>query len=258
MLRFGTITAFTLVATLLLFLAHRFVSLSIWWCVLPLFVWFIVTVIGSFHMRWNYHLKSLHSNKTISENHIALTFDDGPHPEFTPKVLQLLKKFNARATFFCVGKNVEAYPKLFQKILDEGHRVANHTYSHSNAFGFFTTEKVIAELALTNGIVEKLSGMKMNLYRPAFGVTNPNIKRALLHTGFLSIGWSIRSFDTTNLPKERVLRRITEKLSKGDIVLLHDTNDKTVAVLEQLLLFLQEENLQSVTVDQLLDIKAYA
>ncbi len=98
----------------------------------------------------------------------------------------------------------------------------------------------------------------MNLYRPAFGVTNPNIKRAVKATGMQTIGWSIRSLDTTKRSEASVLKRITKNISKGDIILLHDTSAKTIAVLEQLLLFLQKENLQSVTVDQLLKFDAYA
>ena len=258
MLRFGTITALTICALLALLIINQFYSISIGWYVVPLLFWLLLTVIGSFHIRFNYHVKALHANKAIAENLIALTFDDGPHPDITPKVLELLKKFNAQATFFCIGKNVEAHTDLFLNILEEGHLVGNHTYSHSNTFGFFSTKKVISELTLTNELVENLSGKKMALYRPAFGVTNPNIKKAVQKTGLLPIAWSIRSLDTTHLPKEKVLRRITKKITKGDIVLLHDTNHKTLAVLEQLLLFLQDKNLRSVSVDRLLNVKGYA
>lgn len=98
----------------------------------------------------------------------------------------------------------------------------------------------------------------MKMYRPAFGVTNPNIARALQITKHSSIGWNIRSLDTTTSTEETILKRITNTICKGDIVLLHDSSDKSLRVLERLLLFLQANQLESVTVDQLLEIEAYA
>ncbi|MGI9551891.1 MAG: polysaccharide deacetylase family protein [Aurantibacter sp.] len=229
-----------------------------WWAyLLILFCWFLITLFGSFFIQWNYHLTSLHSNKNIAKEHVSLTFDDGPDPEYTPKVLELLKQYNARVTFFLIGEKAEKHPEIVQNILRQGHVIGNHTYSHSNNFGFFGTSKVVSELRDANSVIEKISGFKMKLYRPAFGVTNPNIQKALLQTNHDSIGWSVRSFDTTNKTSENILKRITSRISNGDIVLLHDTSPKTVDVLERLLLFLQVNNLRSVTVDELLNIKAY-
>lgn len=259
MLRFVTINIIVGIVLTVLIILHLSYGIIAWWAYFLLGIfWLQLTVIGSFHMRWNYHLKSLHSNKSISQNHIALTFDDGPHPEFTPKILALLKEFDMHATFFCIGKNMEVYPEMLQKIIDAGHLVGNHTYSHSNFFGFFSTKRVVAELQKTNSIIYEITGKKVRLYRPAFGVTNPNIKKAVHATSMKSIGWNVRSLDTTNRPEDIILKRITKKLAKGDIVLLHDTSVKTVNVLEQLLLFLKKKQLQSVSVDQLLAIEAYA
>jgi peptidoglycan/xylan/chitin deacetylase (PgdA/CDA1 family) len=140
----------------------------------------------------------------------------------------------------------------------QGHSIGNHTYSHANDFGFFGIKKVIAELEKTNDIIKQTTGLDTKLYRPAFGVTNPNIKKAVQHLKLQTIGWSIRSLDTTYRSKNKLLYRITKKLNKGEIILLHDTSEKTVEVLEQLLLFLQKNKMQSVTVDQLLDLEAYA
>lgn len=213
---------------------------------------------GSFFIQWNYHFESLNKNPNISKNQIAITFDDGPHPEFTPQVLELLKTYQAKASFFCIGKHIETYPELFKNIIAEGHLVGNHTYSHSNSFGFFSTAKVISELERTNNIVKTISNINLQFYRPAFGVTNPNIKKALQITGLQSIGWSKRSLDTTSLSQKKVLDRVTKNLKKGDVILLHDTSEKSVAVLEQLLLFLQEKNMEAVTIDTLFNSNAYA
>ena len=222
------------------------------------FIWLLLTMAGSAFIGWNYHFKSYNNNLKTTKNHIAITFDDGPHPEYTPKVLALLEKYNAKATFFCIGKNSNAYPEILKSIINQGHIIGNHTYSHSNTFGFFSTQKVISELEHTNTTVKKITGLDLQLYRPAFGVTNPKIKRALKHTKMISIGWNKRSLDTTSLKKKNILKRITKNLKRGDVILLHDSSEKTIIVLEQLLLFLQQQNMEAVTIDSLFNLKAYA
>lgn len=241
-----------------LLLMGFFGSVPAWLYVLFVLIWFVITAIGSFQIRWNYHLQSLNHNYKTSEKYISITFDDGPNPEFTPKILSLLKKHGAKATFFLIGKNAEKYPEIVHQIIEEGHSMGSHSYSHSKNFGFFSTEKITSELIHANSIFEEITGKKLKMFRPPFGVTNPKIKKALLKTGHKSIGWSKRSLDTTSLSEEKTLKRITANLKKGDIILLHDSGAKSIAVLEQLLLFLQSHELQSVPVDRLLEIEAYA
>ena len=258
MLRFYTINALALVVFFGLLLAGIFGDVPAWLYVLFVFIWVLITAIGSFQISLNYHLQSLNHNYKISENYISITFDDGPNPEFTPKVLSLLKEHNAKATFFLTGKNAEKYPEIVRQIIEEGHTIGSHSYSHSKNFGFFSIDKVATELKQTNSLINEITGKEMKMFRPPFGVTNPNIKKALKSTEHFSIGWSKRSYDTTNFSEEKILKRITSNIEKGDIILLHDSSAKTVAVLEQLLLFLQTHKLQSVPVDRLLEIKAYA
>lgn len=235
-------------------------SLGISGWIYPILIgfWAVLTSIGSFHIRWNYHLNGLHHNKKTKNNWVAITFDDGPHPDFTPQVLKLLSRYKVKATFFCIGKEMAQYPDIVTQIIADGHTIGNHTYSHANTFGFFSTKKVVGELYRTRETIQQLTGLDTVLYRPAFGVTNPNIGRAVNQLGLRTIGWSVRSLDTTNRSKKTLLHRITRRLKHGDIILLHDTSAKTVEVLEQLLLFLQNNNMRSVTVDQLLEIEAYA
>jgi len=257
MLRFNSINALAIMTLLVLLVIDYFFFITPQVYIILFFSWFIFTGLGSTQITWNYHITSLNRNKTIKENYIAITFDDGPNRTYTPQALHLLKKYNAKATFFCIGRNMETYPELVKQIIDEGHTIGNHTYSHTNLFGFLKTSRVISELKQTNFVAESILGLKLKLYRPAFGITNPNIKRALKVTEHYSIGWSKRSFDTTILSEKRVLKRITSNLKKGDIVLLHDSSEKSIAVLEHLLLFLQLNKMQSITVDQLLAIKPY-
>ena len=254
MLKFTIVNIITVIAVVLI----QLFSLSIIFYVLVFILWLTLTIIGSFHIKWNYHLNSLIANYKIKNNQVAITFDDGPHPDFTPKVLELLREHNAKASFFCIGKNIEKHPELFLKIKSEGHIIGNHTYTHSNSFGFMKTSKLIVELQKTNAIIKKTSGLDANLFRPPFGVTNPRVKKAINTVGLLSIGWSIRSLDTTSRSKKTIVESIEKNLQKGDVILLHDTSDKSVEILEQLLLFLKQNKMEAVTVATLFNIKAYA
>jgi len=258
MLNFKSVNSIASLVFIGLLIAYGIYNFSFWWIFLLFICWLLLTIAGSAFIGWNYHFKSLNSNSTINKNQIAITFDDGPNLEFTPQVLKLLNVFNAKATFFCIGKNIESNPELFKKIIAENHTIGNHTYSHTNSFGFLNTEKVVSELEQTNAIIKEHSGLEVLLYRPAFGVTNPNIKRAVKTLGLQSIGWNKRSLDTRNLSEKAILNRITKNIKKGDVILLHDSSHKTIAVLEQLLLFLQEQKIESVTIDTLFEIKAYA
>lgn len=254
MLKFTIINIITVIAVVLI----QLFSLSIIFYVLVIILWLILTTIGSLHIRWNYHLMSLIANYKVADNQVAITFDDGPHPDFTPKVLELLREHNVKASFFCIGKNIEKYPELFKQIVNDGHTIGNHTYSHSNGTGFMKTSDLIVELQKTNAIIKKISGLDVKFFRPPFGVTNPRLKRALKNVDLQSIAWSIRSLDTTSKPKELILNSISKRLTKGDVVLLHDTSNKSVEILEQLLLFLKQNKMKSVTVATLFNIKAYA
>ena len=258
MLNFKTVNIVASLILVGLLVAYSTDYISLRFIIVFLIAWLLLTMAGSTFIGWNYHFKSLNANAKVSENHIAITFDDGPNQHFTPKVLALLKTYNAKATFFCIGKHIENHPEVFKDIIAQGHTVGNHTYSHSNIFGFLSTKKVTSELNRTNLIIKQQTGLNILLYRPAFGITNPKIKRALKITGLQSVGWNKRSLDTTNLDEKTILNRVTKNLKKGDIILLHDTSEKTIAVLEQLLLFLQQQKIRSVTIDRLFNIKAYA
>jgi peptidoglycan/xylan/chitin deacetylase (PgdA/CDA1 family) len=228
-----------------------------WWVLGIIFlVWFGLTIIGSFRIQWNYHLKALHDNKRIKENVIALTFDDGP-TLFTSQILDLLKIYNQKATFFCIGKQVEKFPELALRIVKEGHIIGNHTYSHSEKTGWMGVQKMKKEIDEADAIIKKTIGKKPELYRPPFGVTNPSIEKAVKQTGHQVIGWSIRSLDTVIKDQNPILERIVKRLAPGKVVLLHDTSAKTVDVLEKLLKEMSRQSYTSVTADTLFNIKAY-
>lgn len=159
--------------------------------------------------------------------------------------------------FFCIGKNIEKHPEIVKQIIAQGHLVGNHSYSHSNFFDFYNAGQIQEEIEKTDALLEKLTSKKINFFRPPYGVTTPSIRRALKLTGHKTIGWNIRSLDGGTKNQELILNRITKRVSPGGIVLLHDTGEHSVLVLEQFLQFLQQNNYQVVSIEELLNLNAY-
>ena len=231
-------------------------AIDFWWFVIIISVWFVFNLVGSSLISSNYHVEAFCNNPSETEKKIALTFDDGPSP-YTLEVLDLLKKYNVKAVFFCIGKNIEMYPEIVKQIIAEGHLVGNHSYSHSPFFDFYNAKKITEEIQQTDILLKKYTSKKINFFRPPYGVTTPSIRRALKITGHNVIGWNIRSLDGGTKNQNLIFNRIIKRISPGGIVLLHDTASHSVLVLEQFLQFLQNQNYQVVSVEELLNLKAY-
>jgi peptidoglycan/xylan/chitin deacetylase (PgdA/CDA1 family) len=204
------------------------------WLVLSVIVvaYLAATAYGSFKIQTNYFLKSINKGQRKS---IALTFDDGPDPDTTPAILETLKQKNVKATFFVIGKKAEKYPELLRRIDEEGHIVANHSYSHHNLIAFFSTEKLKKDIARCNSIINDAIGKPPRFFRPPFGVTNPRYATVLKELQLDCIGWSLRSFDTKASNKYQIINKIISKLQSRDIVLLHDNLRVTADSLEDVI-----------------------
>lgn len=221
------------------------------WVYIFCFILFSAVVIwGSFDIQLGYFVNSF-THKRAKFKEVALTFDDGP-TEFTPTFLDLLRENNIKATFFCIGKQIEKYPETFQRIIAEGHTIGNHTFSHSSNTGFLSTPRMIEEIKKCDEVILRSGNITTNLYRPPFGVTNPHIAKAIKKTNKKSIGWNIRSLDTVTEDEETIYNRIIKKLKKGNVILLHDTSEKTYNVLVRLLLFLEREKYSTFTIDSII------
>ncbi|WP_317129904.1 polysaccharide deacetylase family protein [Psychroflexus aestuariivivens] len=153
---------------------------------------------------------------------LYLTFDDGPIPEITPWVLDLLKKHNAKATFFCIGENIQSYPELFQRILNEGHAIGNHTYNHLNGW------KNQKSTYLKN--IEKCDRLieahltKTNLFRPPYGKCTFSQAKALFAQKKKIVMWDIISKDyDSKISKENCFKIIKNNIRKGNIIIFHDS-----------------------------------
>ncbi|MFC0780131.1 polysaccharide deacetylase family protein [Flavobacterium sp. HJSW_4] len=257
MITHKNISLFFIFLLLLIFLLNLYTAINLWFFFAIIFIWIGINAFGSARISSNYHVKAFCNNPLETEKKIALTFDDGPSI-YTLEVLELLKKYNAKASFFCIGKNIETHPEILQKVISEGHLVGNHSYSHSKFFDFYNEDKITEELRKTDELLEKFTSKKINFFRPPYGVTTPSIRRALKVTGHQVIGWNIRSLDGGTKNQELILNRMIKHISPGGIVLLHDTGTHSVLVLEQFLQFLQQNNYQVVSIEELLNLKAYA
>lgn len=191
-----------------------------------------LTAYGSFNIQANYFLTSINRGKRKS---IALTFDDGPDPETTPIILDILKEKNIRATFFVIGKKAEKHPELIRRIDEEGHIIANHSYSHHYLIAFFSTEKLKKDLEHCASTIYEILGKTPKFFRPPFGVTNPRYARVLRDLKLDSVGWSVRSMDTKAKSKYEIINRVISKLKAKDIVLLHDNRKVTADSMEDLI-----------------------
>lgn len=226
-------------------------ELSLLWILIPICSWLLVVLVGSFSMSHNLFLQALTSNKVDTSHKIALTFDDGPHPEHTLSVLKILERYNAKATFFCIGKHAEQHPEILKAITEKGHDIGNHSYSHGKLIDFYSTSKWLNEINRTDAVIENSTGVRPHLFRPPFGVTTPKLAKALKQSEHLVIGWNNRSFDTALKNKSLVLKRITNRICPGGIVLLHDTQANTLSVLEHLLQHLKQHDYDVVTITEL-------
>jgi peptidoglycan/xylan/chitin deacetylase (PgdA/CDA1 family) len=153
---------------------------------------------------------------------VALTFDDGPDPEFTPRLLDLLREKQVRATFFMVGQRAEQYPEIVRRAWAEGHLIGNHTWSHRNLFCFLTPGRLCAEIELGSEAIRQCCGFRTRYFRSPVGLRHPMLRAALQQAGQEFISWRIRSWDTVIGDPRRLERRILSRVSGGEILLLHD------------------------------------
>jgi len=210
-----------------------------------------ITAWGVSSIQSQMFVKSYNSNPKASKK-VAITFDDGPHEENTPKLLEILESNNAKASFFLIGENIEKYSQIAKNIHLNGHLIANHSYCHSNNFPFKSPGQIKEDLLRTQSELQKITGKQNNYFRPPFGVTNHFIARAVSGLGLKVIGWNIRSLDTTDQEKEQILKRVTRNLKGGDIILLHDKTKNICWLTTEILSYLKQHNIQSATVEELL------
>jgi peptidoglycan-N-acetylglucosamine deacetylase len=211
---------------------------------------------GSIKIQAGFYLRSLCSGSR-DKKAVCLTFDDGPDEFVTPMILDILKKHQLKATFFIVGSKAEKHPEILERINREGHIIGGHSYSHHFFFDLFSALKMKQELSQTADYIYRVTGRKIRLFRPPYGVTNPTIAKVIRDLDFSSVGWSLRSKDTVIEDKVQLFNRLKLKVKAGDIILLHDSRTWTVSLLETFLKYLNEQQYIVERIDSFLNIKAY-
>lgn len=191
----------------------------------------------------------------IERREIVLTIDDGPDPEVTPRVLDLLDEAAVKASFFCIGRHAEKYPAICREIVARGHSVENHGDSHSWAFATFGFGRTTSDIAMAQKKLTDITGQAPLFFRPTAGIRNPFLDPVLARLDLRLASWTRRPFDTFEGNPQRIYERLVKNLAAGDILLLHDGHSARtsagqpviLAVLPRLLQTLAELRLNPVT-----------
>jgi peptidoglycan/xylan/chitin deacetylase (PgdA/CDA1 family) len=194
----------------------------------------------------------------VARREVALTIDDGPEPEVTPAVLDLLDAAGVRATFFCIAERARRYPELVREIVRRGHSVQNHSHAHGLNFSLLGPRGFAREVQAAQAVLAELTGEVPTFFRAPAGLRNPFLAPVLHRLGLTLASWTRRGFDTRERDPQRVLDRLTRGLAAGDILLLHDGNSArdaqgravVLTVLPALLEVLREQDLRPATLPQ--------
>lgn len=164
------------------------------------------------------------SQAACEAHQIAITIDDGPNPEVTPAVLDILDAWNAKASFFCIGRLVELHPYLAQEIIRRGHSIENHSYAHRHHFSLMGMKSLRREIVKTQEIVSQTTGYMPAYFRAPAGLRSPLLDPVLQSLDLKLVSWTRRGFDTITNEPSKILTKLQRGLTAGDILLLHDGN----------------------------------
>ncbi|WP_438838047.1 polysaccharide deacetylase family protein [Streptococcus pluranimalium] len=178
---------------------------------------------------------------------VALTFDDRPNPDTTPRVLKILDQYDAKATFFTLGHKLAGQETLVKRMIDQGNEIGNHTWSHPN-LTTLSVEGIKQEITATNQAIEKITHQKPTLMRPPYGATNATVQAAV---GMKEIMWTVDTLDWQSHSTPAIMKKLKEQLTPGGIILMHDIHQTSVDALPSVLDYLKSQGYEVVTVSEL-------
>ena len=184
-------------------------------------------------------------------NTVAITYDDGPSPETTPRLLDILKSKNAKATFFTVGRNVDAFPDIVRRERDEGHLVANHSYNHPQ-LNKLSDDRIARELDETNRAIESALGAKPHWLRPPYGATNDRVTAIAGQRGLGLALWDVDTADWQHRNADITCRKAVDNAHAGSVILMHDIHPSTVDAAACIIDGLRAKGLRPVTLDEMI------
>lgn len=210
----------------------------------------------SFWIKTNHFVKWIFPNYVWDipnrENKVFLTFDDGPTPEITEWTLEQLKEYDAKATFFCIGNNIEKHPEIFRQVIQEGHAIGNHTFNHLKGWET-NTDKYVEDVSLCLSQILNPKSQIPNLFRPPYGKIKPSQSRVLRKLGYKIIMWDVLSYDfDQTLTHEKCLDNVLKNTVSGSIIVFHDSlkaEQNLRYVLPNTLAFLKEKGFVCAKID---------
>ncbi|MCK5012687.1 MAG: polysaccharide deacetylase family protein [Candidatus Omnitrophica bacterium] len=193
---------------------------------------------------------------------VLLTFDDGPSPDWTPKILDELKKENISAVFFMIGHHVQKYPDIARQVASEGHTIGNHGYAHSVMF-YYTPAEIEEEIQYTEHVIREATGQTTKYFRPPKAWLRRNIKKKVKSMGYETILWSLNSKDWVSFNHKSIVKYISGHIKNGDILLFHDSGNvttteggnrrQTVKSISLLARALREKGFEFVSIEELIN-----
>jgi len=193
---------------------------------------------------------------------IVLTFDDGPSQDWTPKILDELKKENIKATFFMIGHHVQKYPNIARRVANEGHAIGNHGYAHSVML-YYTSAEIEEEIKYTEHVIHKYPGKTTKYFRPPKAWLRWKIKNKIVSMGYQTILWSLNSKDWVSFNHKSIVRYLARNVKNGDILLFHDSGNvssteggnrrQTVKSISLLARTMREKGFEFVTIEEILN-----
>jgi peptidoglycan-N-acetylglucosamine deacetylase len=246
---------FFVLAIAFLVIPHHSVAFPLAYLGLVL-IYILITVYGSYFIQANYFVRQFHHGSR-NNNKIALTFDDGPKPGYTTKVLDILKEKHVPALFFVIGSNIRGNEIDLKRMDAEGHAIGNHSYAHNYWFSLKKTSRMLGDLRECDDEISAVIGKKPKLFRPPYGVTNPMVAKVIRKGNYTGIGWSLRSYDTAAKSAPLLLNKILTNLKNGDVILLHEWGKHTITILPELIDKSRKLGFEFVRADELLGVDVY-
>jgi peptidoglycan/xylan/chitin deacetylase (PgdA/CDA1 family) len=257
MLNFRNVNIFFISLLLLCVVAQIMASVPVYFYIVLAGVYSLLLFYGCYYIGSNFFIPIICSAKT-DKKVVALSFDDGPIAENTLQILQMLKDTNAKAAFFCIGSRITENKAILKQAYDEGHLIGNHSFSHHFWFDMFSAKKMQADMRMMDKAMNNAIGKIPKLFRPPYGVTNPNLKKAIINGNYIPVGWSVRSMDTVIKNEKKLLNKVIGKVKPGAVFLFHDTSKATVAILPAFLKYVESNGYEIVRLDKMLNLQAYA
>lgn len=257
MLNFRNTNIFFITGLIVLIGIHIRYGLPFYVYLLVLLAYSLIVFYGCYYIGSNFFVKVICSAQT-EKKEIAISFDDGPSQQYTPDILRLLKEEDVKAAFFCIGKHIPGNEPILKQAVTEGHIIGNHSYTHHFWFDMFNAGQMLGDLQMMDHEMKRATGLQPKLFRPPYGVTNPNLKKAIINGDYTAVGWNVRSMDTVIRDEKKLLNKVISSLKPGAVFLFHDTSKATVNMLPGFIKEVKNRGYTIVPLDKLLLLKPYA